>query len=469
MKVAVVGGGTTYTPELVEGFGWRARRPPVCVTELVLDDPATDRLAVVGVSAANPGAAGAPGPARAGRPRWTTGRRGGRRPAPAAGGRAGGAAGDETLAASSAAGPGDDRRRAVSPRRCVRCRWCWTSPSGSGAGRARRVDRRLHQPGRIVTRALLDEGHRALGLCNVAIGFQRRLATQSASPPTGCGSSTSASTTCRGSAVLVDGEDRLPGLLAVPRWKSSPSDVELPAELIRRARRDPVVLPALLLLHRQRVDEQRHRATRAQEVLAIERELLEMYADPTLDHKPELLRSAAVPTTARPPRPGGLADRRPAPPLRQRAQQRHDAGLPDDAVVEVPAVVDARTALRRSRSRRSARYCGLSPTSSGVRGTGHRRGAVDGGRDRVLRALLAHPLVGQWGPGRAPADRLIADNANTRPGLGHERRRACGAVGWRVTARPTWPWSPSDGHSAPATRRGPGSCPPLTWDGSAAG
>ena len=28
----------------------------------------------------------------------------------------------------------------------------------------------------IVTRALLDAGHRAIGLCNVAIGFQRRLA-----------------------------------------------------------------------------------------------------------------------------------------------------------------------------------------------------------------------------------------------------------------------------------------------------
>src|SRR4029450_4791762 len=28
----------------------------------------------------------------------------------------------------------------------------------------------------IVTRALLDDGHRAVGLCNVAIGFQRRFA-----------------------------------------------------------------------------------------------------------------------------------------------------------------------------------------------------------------------------------------------------------------------------------------------------
>src|SRR5438045_9293040 len=29
----------------------------------------------------------------------------------------------------------------------------------------------------IVTRALLDNGHRAVGLCNVAIGFQRRFAS----------------------------------------------------------------------------------------------------------------------------------------------------------------------------------------------------------------------------------------------------------------------------------------------------
>jgi 6-phospho-beta-glucosidase len=31
-------------------------------------------------------------------------------------------------------------------------------------------------PTRIVTQALLDEGHRVLGLCNVAIGYQRRFA-----------------------------------------------------------------------------------------------------------------------------------------------------------------------------------------------------------------------------------------------------------------------------------------------------
>ena len=48
MKVAVIGGGSTYTPELVDGF---ARLFPD-VRELVLVDPARDRLDVVGPFAA---------------------------------------------------------------------------------------------------------------------------------------------------------------------------------------------------------------------------------------------------------------------------------------------------------------------------------------------------------------------------------------------------------------------------------
>src|SRR5947209_11639396 len=48
MKIAVVGGGSTYTPELVDGF---ARLFPD-VQELVLVDPARGRLDVVGPFAA---------------------------------------------------------------------------------------------------------------------------------------------------------------------------------------------------------------------------------------------------------------------------------------------------------------------------------------------------------------------------------------------------------------------------------
>src|ERR1700733_11020571 len=41
--------------------------------------------------------------------------------------------------------------------------------------------------------------------------------------------------------------------------------------------------------HDAAVAEQRGRPTRAEEVAEIERELLQLYADPALDHKPELL------------------------------------------------------------------------------------------------------------------------------------------------------------------------------------
>ena len=49
MKVAVVGAGSTYTPELVEGFARRADRFPM--DELALLDIDPERLEVVGALA----------------------------------------------------------------------------------------------------------------------------------------------------------------------------------------------------------------------------------------------------------------------------------------------------------------------------------------------------------------------------------------------------------------------------------
>ena len=46
VKVAVVGAGSTYTPELVEGFATRGDRLPI--DELVLLDIDADRLGIVG-------------------------------------------------------------------------------------------------------------------------------------------------------------------------------------------------------------------------------------------------------------------------------------------------------------------------------------------------------------------------------------------------------------------------------------
>ncbi|TQJ53144.1 glycosyl hydrolase family 4 [Streptomyces sp. SLBN-115] len=46
MKLTVVGGGSTYTPELIDGFA--RLRDTLPVEELVLVDPAADRLDLVG-------------------------------------------------------------------------------------------------------------------------------------------------------------------------------------------------------------------------------------------------------------------------------------------------------------------------------------------------------------------------------------------------------------------------------------
>ena len=46
MKLAVVGGGSTYTPELVDGVARLADQ--ISVTELTLVDPDESRLSVVG-------------------------------------------------------------------------------------------------------------------------------------------------------------------------------------------------------------------------------------------------------------------------------------------------------------------------------------------------------------------------------------------------------------------------------------
>ena len=71
---------------------------------------------------------------------------------------------------------------------------------------------------------------------------------------------------------------------------SSPRHVGLPASAPRRARRDPVLLPALLLRATTRFSLSRSAAIpRAAAVAEIERELLELYRDPELAEKPKLL------------------------------------------------------------------------------------------------------------------------------------------------------------------------------------
>jgi 6-phospho-beta-glucosidase len=84
--------------------------------------------------------------------------------------------------------------------------------------------------------------------------------------------------------------------------------------------------------------------------------------------------------------------------------------LPDEAVIETPAVITSRGPV-------PVPTAPLSPLLRGLVGhmSAYEELAVDaalhGGRSRVVSALLAHPLVGQYDLAERLADRLIAENA----------------------------------------------------------
>ena len=178
MKLAVVGGGSTYTPELVDGVARLA--DDVKVTELVLVDPDQARLDVVGpVSARIMRRYGHPA-----RLRWTASLDDGLDGAGA------------VLLQLRVGGQAARQRDETWPLECG-CIGQETTGAGGLAKALRTVPvvldiaERARQrssadawiidftnPVGIVTRALLDAGHRAIGLCNVAIGFQRQFGVE---------------------------------------------------------------------------------------------------------------------------------------------------------------------------------------------------------------------------------------------------------------------------------------------------
>jgi 6-phospho-beta-glucosidase len=342
LKLAVVGGGSTYTPELVDGFAKRADR--VTVDEIALLDIDSDRLAIVaGLAERMLRRQGWPG-----RVVRTTDRSealegadfvliqlrvGGQRAR----------LGDETL-----------------PKR-----WELIGQETVGAGGfakalrtvplvldiADEVARRsapgawivdFTNPVGIVTQALSDAGARALGLCNVAIGFQRRFAARYGVDPdrveleqVGLNHLTWIR------AVRVDGVDRLPELLA----QDGPAIAEDVGESLERMRALGVI-PSYYLRYYDDTNavlaEQARHETRAEEVMRIEHELLELYRDPSLDTKPELLehRGGAFYSEAAAQLIASLVDGRGDIQIVDVRNGDAFPGLAPDDVVEIPARID---------------------------------------------------------------------------------------------------------------------------------
>ncbi|MGV9307208.1 family 4 glycosyl hydrolase [Nonomuraea sp. NPDC003727] len=395
MKLAVVGGGSTYTPELIDGFA--RLRDELPLTEIALVDPDVARLELVaGVSRRML--------AREGHPATVT----------ATSSVSEGVAGAQAVLFQLRVG--GQAAREVDETLPLRCGCVGQETTGAGglakalrtvpvvlelAEQVRRhapeawiVD--FTNPVGIVTRALLDAGHRAIGLCNVAIGFQRRFAGYLGVAPerVSLGHVGLNHLTWERS-IMVDGADVLPALLA-RHGQEIADDLGLPVGLVRRLGVVPSYYLRYFYAHDLVVEEQRAKPSRAAEVAAMEAELLRLYADPAVDTKPELLErrggafysEAAVALVA-----SLLGDRRDA----QVVNVRNGGTLPflpDEAVIEVPATIGAAGAVPLPMPAVEPLYAGLIAAVSAYESLAL-EAALHGGEDRVRNALLAHPLVGQ--------------------------------------------------------------------------
>jgi 6-phospho-beta-glucosidase len=417
-KVAVIGGGSTYTPELVDSLCDHEDR--LVVDELVLVDPDQDRLEVVG------------GMARrmlrrrgwAGDLVTTSDRRRGIDGADfvVIQLRVGGQAArhtDETLPigygclGQETTGPGG---LAKALRTVPLVLDIAEETADRAAAGAWVVD--FTNPVGIVTQALADDGHRAVGLCNVAIHVQRRIGHYLDVDPDGVEIEhvgLNHLTWVR--SARVDGVDRLPELFD----RFSP-ELELesgsPPGLLRLLG----ALPSYYLHYYYCLDHDVAEQSapgwrsRAEVVAELEAELLAEYRDPSVDTKPDKLSyrggafysEAAVRLVAS--LHAGTGDT-------QVVDVRNDGaipGLPDDAVVEVPCTVDRDGAHPVPQRDLPHEMAGLVAHCKA-----YERLAVEaarsGSRDTMIRALVANPLVGQYPLAERLADTLLAANRHFLP------------------------------------------------------
>jgi 6-phospho-beta-glucosidase len=404
MKVAVVGGGSTYTPELVSGLS------RLDVSEFVLHDIDPERREVVG-----------------GLARRMLDRQGYAGSLDVTDELDRAVAGADFVLIQIRVG-GQEARLAdeTFPLPCG-CIGQETTGAGGLAKALRTVPVILEiaervretsdawivdftNPVGIVTRALLDHGHRAIGLCNVAIGFQRRWALGLGVEPSrvvvdqvGLNHLTWVR------RVLFDGRDVLPELLA-EHGDEIAGDLDLPRRLLDELGVVPSYYLRYFYAHDEVLREQLDGVPRAQTVAEIERELLQLYRDPALVEKPALLaqRGGAFYSEAALGLVASLISDDGAVHEVDIRNNGTLAGLADDDVVEVPARVTRTGAEPLAQPPLAPELLGLTQHVAA-----YERLALQAALSRepldVKKALLAHPLIGQYAIAEQLLESMVAE------------------------------------------------------------
>jgi 6-phospho-beta-glucosidase len=262
----------------------------------------------------------------------------------------------------------------------------------------------------IVTRALVDAGHRAVGLCNVAITLQRRCAALlGVEPARVVVDQVGLNHLTWVRAVRVDGGDLLPELLE-EHGEALAEEVQLPRRLLDELGAVPSYYLRYFYEHDAVFAEQLEGVPRAETVAEIERGLLELYRDPTLNEKPALLEQ----------RGGAFHSEAAAGLVRALAYDigdihevdvRNDgtlAGLADDDVVEVPARVESGRIVPLAQRPLAPELLGLvQHVAAYERLTAE--AAVTRDPVTAKKALLTHPLIAQYELSEGLLERLALE------------------------------------------------------------
>jgi 6-phospho-beta-glucosidase len=406
MKVAVVGGGSTYTPELVSGL------TRVDVDEFVLEDVDPERREVVGAMA-----------------RRMLARQGFEGRLAVTGDLDAAVEGADYVLIQIRVGGQEARLRDETAPLACGCIGQETTGAGGFAKAMRTVPvvleiaervRAIAAPGAwivdftnpvgIVTRALLDGGHRAVGLCNVAIGFQRSFAGWlDVEPERVVVDQVGLNHLTWVRRVLVDDEDLLPRLLA-EHGDELAEELELPRRLLDELGAVPSYYLRYFYAHDAVLREQLDGEPRAAVVQDIERNLLDLYRDPTVDERPDLLmqRGGAYYSEAA---LGLITSLTTGDGAIHEVDVRNDgtlAGLADDDVIEVPARVGRDGPEPLPQTPLAPELLGLVQHVAAYERLTV-RAALSRDPTDARKALLAHPLIGQVELVDGLLDRLVAE------------------------------------------------------------
>jgi 6-phospho-beta-glucosidase len=420
VKIAVIGGGSTYTPELVSGLSRERER--IDVRELVLHDIDPERREVVGGLAA--------------RMLDRQGYDGALEITDDLDRAVDGA--DFVLIQIRVGGQEARLTDETVPLVCG-CIGQETTGAG-GLGKALRtvpvvleIAERVREraadgawivdftnPVGIVTRALLDAGHRAVGLCNVAITFQRSVARMLGVEPERVQvDQVGLNHLSWVRFVRLDGKDVLPELLA-GHLDELAAGAGLPSRLLEELGVVPSYYLHYFYAHDRVLTEQLEGVPRATTVAEIERELLQLYRDPALNEKPALLeqRGGAFYSEAAIGLVGALAGDTGEIHVVDVHNGETIGGLAPDDVVEVPARVDRNGAVPLPQPPVAPELLGLMQHV-----TAYERLALEAATsgDQVVarKALLTHPLIGQHAPAQELVDLLLEAGAAHLPQFGH--------------------------------------------------